>query len=61
MLYHGAEAKAFNLKDVLMETLTSMRRAGWLGLNSFVTIALFDPTSILNNFILPECRLAHTC
>ena len=28
MLYYGAEAKAFELKDVLMETLTSMRRAG---------------------------------
>ncbi|KAK7083162.1 hypothetical protein SK128_005161 [Halocaridina rubra] len=28
MLYHGAEAGAFNLKITLMEVLTSMRRAG---------------------------------
>ncbi len=28
MLYHGAQAGAFELRKVLMETLTSMRRAG---------------------------------
>ena len=28
MLYHGAQAGAFDLKSVVMETLTSMRRAG---------------------------------
>ena len=28
MLYHGSEAGAFNLKTVVMESITSMRRAG---------------------------------
>lgn len=28
MLYHGAQAGAFNLRVTLMEVLTSMRRAG---------------------------------
>ena len=30
MLYHGAANGAFELRGVLMETLTSMRRAGAL-------------------------------
>ena len=28
MIYHGAKAGAFNLDDMLMETLSCMRRAG---------------------------------
>lgn len=28
MLWHGAKNGAFNLNDIVMETLTSMRRAG---------------------------------
>lgn len=28
MLYHGAKAGVFNLQQVVMEVLTSMRRAG---------------------------------
>ena len=28
MLYHGAAAGAFDLRDILEETLTSMRRSG---------------------------------
>lgn len=28
MLYHGAKANTFNLKDVLIEVLMGMRRAG---------------------------------
>lgn len=28
MIYHGAQAAAFDLKTILNETLTSMRRAG---------------------------------
>ena len=28
MLYHGAKNGAFDLKTILLETLTSMRRAG---------------------------------
>ena len=28
MLYHGAKAGAFDLKTILLETLTSMRRSG---------------------------------
>lgn len=30
MIYHGAQAAAFDLKTILTETLTSMRRAGQL-------------------------------
>lgn len=30
MLWHGAKAGAFDLQHILMETLTSMRRAGML-------------------------------
>lgn len=28
MLWHGAKSGAFSLNDIVMETLTSMRRAG---------------------------------
>ena len=28
MLYHGSQAGAFNLKTVVLESITSMRRAG---------------------------------
>ena len=28
MLYHGSQAGAFDLKTVVMESITSMRRAG---------------------------------
>lgn len=38
MLWHGANNGAFNLNDVLMETLKSMRRAG-----SDVIITYFTP------------------
>ncbi|XP_063614144.1 delta-aminolevulinic acid dehydratase-like isoform X1 [Penaeus indicus] len=38
MLYHGAQAGAFNLRVTLMEVLTSMRRAG-----SDVIISYFTP------------------
>ena len=34
MLWHGAQAGAFELQAVLMETLTSMRRAGKHGIRS---------------------------
>ena len=35
MLWHGAQAGAFELKRVLMETLISMRRAGEIGETSY--------------------------
>ena len=28
MLYHGSQAGAFNLKTIVLESITSMRRAG---------------------------------
>ena len=28
MLYHGSKAGAFDLKDIVLESLVSMRRAG---------------------------------
>lgn len=35
MLWHGAKNGAFNLNAIVMETLTSMRRAGKLKLDCF--------------------------
>lgn len=42
MLYHGAKAGVFNLQQVVMEVLTSMRRAGAVMLISYFTPEVLD-------------------
>ena len=42
MLYHGAQAGAFNLKTTLLEVLTSMRRAGADIIITYYTPSLLD-------------------
>ena len=39
MLYHGAKAGAFDLRRILIETLTSMRRAGRITSLKMTTIS----------------------
>ena len=56
MLYHGSKAGAFDLKKIVLECLTSMRRAGnnnfvLLRKNSYYIIILLDAsTDIFFNF-----------
>ena len=47
MLYHGAQAGAFDLKTVLLETLTGMRRAGKL---VSLTSVVWNYHTFENNF-----------
>jgi len=41
MIYQGAKSGAINLQAVLMEILTSMRRAGMINSNKFQSNKLF--------------------
>lgn len=36
MLYHGSQAGAFDLKTVVLESITSMRRAGMLAIGCWL-------------------------
>lgn len=50
MLYHGSKAGAFDLKKIVLECLTSMRRAGnnnfvLLRKNSYYIIILLDAST----------------
>lgn len=47
MLWHGAAAGAFDLKGVLLETLTSMRRAG-LFTFGFIVVIVIEEAELFN-------------
>jgi porphobilinogen synthase len=42
MLYHGSKAGAFDLKTVVLESITSMRRAGAEIIISYYTPSILD-------------------